>query len=954
MNNADFCHLHTHSDASLRDGLGTVQRLVARAKTIGFNSLALTDHGTLANAISFTIECERAGIKPIIGLEGYVEEEGVIGHITLLADGNKGFDSLMKLNNIAHYSRFKQPAFTVPQLVEHSSGLVCLTGCISSPLQQASLGDAVRIGTHLKRAFGTRLFAELMFVGAELSPKRGIQLSERLGIKPVITNDVHFPFKEDGGIHSILTSMKSGFSYDSEQLYLRTAQEMHDAAHMYGLDSESIWEMLKRAGNIAKLIGVPKLKHEPNLPKVGATEESIWEMLIPHRKFLIAETDNYYERFQYEMEIISEMGYLDYFAILKDIVNKAKELGVEKGAARGSGAGSLILYALGITDVDPMRFGLQFERFLNPLRTGFPDVDVDFESERRDSILDYAAEKYGAIPIATYSRYSHKSLTRDLGKHFKANKELVSLAAEEGENSDAFAELVDEFPLWQQCYESFMGQIRHKGKHAGGVVITDQDVPTERVSKSSHAAAWTEGKNSELSFAGLVKFDLLGLSVLSALREMKEAASKIEGTPVDLPTFPEKGHEVFELFQTGNLSGIFQFSGSDGIRNLTVELQPETFEELVAINAVYRPGAIDAGALDNFPKWKKEPRIVPAYIADVLEETYGSIVYQEQFMEIYRRTVSGTLAEADQARRLLTKAKPDDPVWREKFLNLSENFQRCANEDQGLFKTKAKQLWEELSTHTRYSFNKSHAVAYTLIAWQTAFFKHFYPAIFYAAMLNHDPAQQQTYILDAIRQDLEVSPPNVNKSGATWTSEGNTIFLPLSAVKFLGDSGVQGIIHLRDLEEDGSGFWNMEDFMNRVPKSIVRARAREGLYMLGAFKEQPKEANIAKHLEILGIKTNSSDLIELSRAETTFKYLGFVLPNRAMIARFAKLEEEGYNVGTITSREIRNKGRGFYAVYRLSPSGVFWSNKVMDLEKGSVIAVKIGNRGRATEIKKVR
>lgn len=950
MNESEFTHLHLHTDASLRDGLGTVSRMVERAKVLGFGSLAITDHGTLANAISFTIECERAGIKPIIGLEGYIEEDGVIGHITLLADGDKGFNSLLNLNNIAHYSRFSQPAFTAQQLIDRSEGLVCLTGCISSPLQQLSLRDAIRLGSHLKRAFGNRLFAEIMFVGAELSPKRGLLLAERLNIKPVITNDVHFPFENDGEIHSILTQMKSGFEYDSKQLYLRNTNEMLTAAVNYGIEEEDAIEYLKRAGNIGKLIQTPTLKHKPNLPKVGATRDSIVDCFVPSRKELLVD-DSYMERFDYEMDIIENSGYLDYFAILHDIVSKAAEMKVQKGSARGSGAGSLVLYLMGITDIDPIPFGLQFERFLNPLRKGFPDVDVDFESERRDLVLDYAAEQYNAIPIATYSKYSHRSLVRDLGRFFKIDKKLIDQAAENGENSDEFKKIIEDEPLFQECYVSFMGQIRHKGKHAGGVVITDQDVPIERIAKGVHAAAWSEGQDSELSYAGLVKFDLLGVSALSALREMREAVSEYAGTEVDLPGVPEDSDPVFSLFRTGNVSGIFQFSGSDGIRNLTMELQPDSFLELVAINAVYRPGAIDAGALTNFPKWKKEPRIVPDYIKDVLEETYGAIVYQEQFMKIYQLTVGGTLGDADQARRVIVKNKLSDPSWRKKFKELKDHFIEGAKE-KGLTPKESKDLWDEIATHTRYSFNKSHAVAYTLIAFQTAWFKYHYPEIFYAAMLNHDSAQEQTYIFDAIDQGIEISPPNINKSGFSWVAGEGIIFMPLSTIKFLGEVGANAIIKTRG----ESGFGNMKDFMEKVPKKFVRARAREGLFMVGAFKEKPRRAitgsteHLQELLDLLQLKSEPEELLELSRSELTYKYLGFVLPNKKMLEWFKEKQESGFQTGTIISREIRNKGKGFYAVYKLSPTGVFWSNTVLDLEKGSVIAVKIGKSGKALKL----
>jgi len=400
--NAKLAHLHVHTDASLRDGLGVVPRLVGRAKEMGFRHLAMTDHGTLANAISFSIEAQEAGIKPLIGLEGYVAFDGQIGHITLLADGMVGWHSLLELNNKAHLSLYRQPAFEIDDLVTNAEGLVCLTGCIASPFHQLGLTEAKRLVYRLREGFGNRLFAELMFAGDTSAWERPLRLASMTGLKPVVTNDVHFPYQSDGSVHSILTRMKSGFDYDSSELYLKSYDQLLEAAIRHGISKPEATEMLDRTGRIGDLLGEVTLKEDPHLPKIGMDSEHFLDMLSERPRWRSGvDDDEYAERVAHELDVIAEMDYLDYFVILDDIIQEAKKRGVKVGPGRGSGAGSLILYILGITDVDPLEHGLQFERFLNPERRGMPDVDVDIDSEGRDLVLDYTRDKYGAVPIAT-------------------------------------------------------------------------------------------------------------------------------------------------------------------------------------------------------------------------------------------------------------------------------------------------------------------------------------------------------------------------------------------------------------------------------------------------------------------------------------------------------------------------------------------------------------------------
>lgn len=943
--NEKFAHLHLHTDASLRDGLGTVPRMITRAKDMGFKMVAMTDHGTLANAVTFTMEAIDAGLKPLLGLEGYVVVDGVIGHITLLADGMRGWHSLLELNNLAHLSDYKQPAFHIDDLITHADGLVCLSGCIASPLQQLPLGDARRLAIKLKAAFGHKFFAEMMFVGDNLAWERPLRLADDLGLKTVITNDVHFPEASDATVHPVLTRMKAGFDYNSTNLYLKSYNQLYSHAMGYGLKEELVVASLERTAKIGALLDPIVLSSEPHLPVVKGGE-TLPNLIRKSSRWFILKSKEYYDRYLTELKIIQDMGYEDYFIILDDIIKNAKARGVRVGPGRGSGAGSLILYVLEITDVDPIKYGLEFERFLNPERRGMPDVDVDIDSENRERVLEYAAETYSAVPIATYSRYSHKSLTRDLGKMFKIDKKLIDKAAEGGPDSDAFYEICRDKPKFIKAYEAFLGQIRHKGKHAGGVIITETPVPVERISDGV-AAAWTEGRRNELSYAGIVKFDLLGLSILSALRRLEEQFDCYAEEPTD-------GHPAFEIFRSGNLSGVFQFSGSEGIRQLTMDLAPDKFEDLIAINALYRPGAIDAGATERYKDWKKVPRDVPEWIADILAPTYGAIVYQEQFMAIFARAVGGTMGEADLARRIITKSKPDDPRWLDKFTRLRAQFVGKCQSDWGMNVIEATNLWEELATHTRYSFNKSHSTAYARIAWECAWWKFVRPAEFYAAMLNVDSFQEQTYIVDAVKADIEIVAPHVNSSTREWVAEDGKIFMPLSSIKFMGVAGETAIVKER---EAGGKFTSLENFMARVPKRFVRARAREGLLRLFGFSglyRYPMASAPHKWeevLEILGLK----DLVELkTKGDTQLRYLGFIIPTKKLLAEWEDYAAKGWTCGIIESRDARESKWGPYMVYRLSPSGVFWSRDVMDLEKGTIVAVQIAAKGKAKAIKILR
>jgi DNA polymerase-3 subunit alpha len=909
------------------DGLGQVDRLVAAAASRGFEHLALTDHGTLANAVAFIQACEHYGIKGIIGVEGYVQYQEQTGHITILADGENGFQNIVKLQNRAHSgSTGRRPAFTLETLEKYSDHLVCLTGCVSSPLMWLDPHDASVYAARLKSIFGPRVFGEIMFVSDTDTWSRPLQIMKAMGIKPVITNDVHFPYQTDYEVHPILTSVRGGLTYNSRQLWLKSGQQLLVRAKRY-MDEDIAIEAINRAHRIGHKLRTINLKKEPSLPHIPNADVKLQTFARSALNEKFPRKAKYYKRMQHELAIIKEMDYSAYFLILHDVIRWARHNHVRVGPGRGSGAGSLLLYLLGVTDVDPLQYGLSFERFLHPQRRGFPDVDIDFDSDGRQRVIDYAKDMWDAHPIAVYSTYSHASLVHDVAKMLKLPKEEEIEAADKGEDSAVFKKLVSDEPLFGKAYDVMRDQIRHRGKHAGGVIITDGIVPIEKAGDSL-VAAWTDGKFRQLSYAGIIKFDFLGLTALTALKRMEDETGEKAADPGEC-------EETMDLFRRGDLIGIFQFTGSTGIADLTVKVAPTSFDDLVAINALYRPGALDVGSADAYPKWKSSPRSLHPFIDDILEPTYGAIVFQEQVMEIFARVTGGSLAEADVARRAIIKSKVKDPEWERTVANAESQFLAGAKKS-GLGPKVARRIWKELFSHVRYSFNRAHAVAYCMISWEMAWWKTHHPVLFYATMMDADPYEFQTYLFDAAEHDIEVVTPHVNVSSTRFEYDDDSIYLPFNRVKFLGLPGAEALVKARGKDL----FVSYEDFADRVARRAVTSRSRLGLYVLGGFEGlegSPLEAGIDTSSLIMG-----EEAYDVQR-----RHLGAVLPSASIIRKIAKWrKKDGVTAGVIKSKKRKTSKWGPYVVYQLVPDGVFWVRDGPSFEVGEVVAAKVNQRTR--------
>lgn len=925
MQTSEFTHLHVHSDASRIDGLGRVQRLVAAAASMGYTGLGLTDHGTLANAISFSQACAQHGLRPTLGMEAYVGRDGKRYHLTLLADGTKGFHTLVRLNNIGQTGEDQtRPTFDIAELRRHNDGVILLTGCPASPFQDSEWADAKALVGELKPHFDGRMFAEAMFVSTSGPWERSARLAKDLKLPVVVTNDVHFPYATDANSHHILTQLKAAFTYESRLLYLATPSQLATRVADMAPDYLGMLSVgMRNAHRLASKLEVVTFDAKPKLPHIDRADETLVEQASASlsRKFGDDTSSDKYQRYKHRMDdelgVIKDLGVAGYFLILADIISWSKSRGIRVGPGRGSGAGSLVVYLLDMTEIDPIEYDLSFDRFLNRKRAELPDIDTDFESERRQEVIDYAKTRWGALPVATYSRYMHKLLVHDLSRLFHVDRALDDAAADEGPDGEAFGKLASLHPDMIKTYDAMSGQIRHIGQHAGGVVIVEdaEVVPLERTSAGDPVVGWTEGEYRELTLAGIIKFDLLGLTALSVLNRLEHAIGTRAPAPVD-------GSPVFELFKSGDLTGIFQFAGSDGIIRFTKRVQPDTFEDLVAINAMYRPGALDSGAAEKFPEWRKSPRTVDPLIDDILRPTYGVICYQEQMMAIYRVVTGGDEADADLARKVFSKARPGQPDWEEKMAKLRATFFKGAK-SHGWSDELAREVFSELLTHTRYSFNRSHAVAYTRISWDLAWFKYHHPVHFYAQQLNVDVANWQRLLFEAIARGIVVKPPHLNTSTREFEVKGDTIYLPLNVIKHLGTNGVQAILTSRP-------FTDASSFMSTVPAKSVNARARRGLYMMGAFDG----------IEGASPKTLKFDADKEVIKDPATEFIGFPLPTVEQLKRVDMATRAGYVAGVVAKSENRTSKHGPYRVYQLLPSGAVWERSGPTLEVGQWVRLK--------------
>jgi DNA polymerase-3 subunit alpha len=871
-----FVHLHVHSEYSLLDGAARLKELVKAAAEMEMPALALTDHGVMYGVIDFYRLARDQGLRPIIGCEVYVatrtrfDREPRLDdsqyHLVLLSENETGYKNLIALVSDAFLEGFYyKPRVDHELLSKYSRGLIALSGCLAGEIPAALLADdlekAERTARLYQEIFGKdNFFLELMDhrMPEQEKVNSGLRrLSQKLRIPLVVTNDVHYIKKEDAEVHDVLLCIQTGKTiYDENRLrfptpefYLKSAQEM---AELFPEDEDALRATLE----IAERCRVDFDFGQMHLPEFQVPEGYDLDSYL--RKLCVEGLSRRYqgeipqearERLEHELEIICRMGFSGYFLIVQDFVNWARQRGILVGPGRGSAAGSLVAYALGITNINPLKYGLLFERFLNPERITMPDIDIDFCFERREEVIDYVVSKYGKDRVAqiiTFGTMMARAAIRDVGRALnlpladvdriaKLVPDQLGVTLDKAlQSSPELRELYDEDPEVRRLIDlarAIEGMPRHASTHAAGIVISKEPLIHYLPLQKTGDAVTTQFPKETVEEIGLLKMDILGLRTLTVIGDTLRIVAETKGEEIDLNEIPLDDQKTYELLASGESVGVFQLE-STGMRHLLKSMKPNRFEDLVALVALYRPGPLGSGMVEDFINRKNgrtEVKYLHPALEPILNETYGVILYQEQVMQISCELAGFTMAQADSLRRAMGKKKP------EVIAGLRESFISGACQ-RGVDPVVAGQIFDLMEHFAGYGFNKSHSAAYALIAYQTAYLKANYPVAFMAALLtsvrgNSDKVAY--YIQECRRMGIEVLPPDVNESLVDFTVVGdNRIRFGLAAVKNVGEGAVQEIIRAR---QQGGPFSSLDDFCNRVDLRQVNKRVIESLILCGAF-----------------------------------------------------------------------------------------------------------------------
>jgi DNA polymerase-3 subunit alpha len=887
-----FAHLHCHSHYSLLDGAGPIDGLLERAKALRMTALALTDHGNLHGSVQFYQRAKKLGINPILGLEAYVapgsrfdkEAAGMKEasyHLTLLARDRTGFQNLLKLSSAAFLEGFYfKPRIDKQLLAAHHEGLICLSGCVSSELNRlllaggdASMRKAMDVAAWFHDLFADRYFIEIQNNNLEMQQaamEAAIDLAGRMGLPLVATSDVHYVRREDAEAQDILLCVNTGkFRTDADRMrmgsnefHLRSPEEMYAA--FPGQE-----EALARSQEIADGVQIElKLgrRHFPVFtpPEEKSSENYLRELCIEGLKERYADnparcadgrlSEEVTSRLDRELEVIDKLGFPNYFLIVWDFVRFARERGIAT-TARGSGVGSLVCYALHLSHVCPLEYDLLFERFLDESRREAPDIDIDFDQQRRGEVIQYVKQEYGVANVAqigTFGTLAARAAIRDVGRAvglpIPRVDAVVALVPEELgitlpealKKSDGLKKVYDSDSDARELLDLAMqieGLARNVGTHAAAVVIADRPlteyVPLQHIQGKEEII--TQWAMADVERAGLLKMDFLGLRNLTILSKVVGLIEQTTGERVDPYRFPLDDQTTFDLFCRGETKGIFQFESS-GIRELLQRMKPDQFRDIIATNALYRPGPLEGGMIDDYIRvkhGKKEAEYKHPVMKKVLEETHGVMVFQEQVMRLLNRLGGIELAGAYSCIKAISKkTKPKIAKFREEFVGGAHQ--------QGMTKKAAADLFGLIENFAGYGFNKSHSTAYALIAYMTAYLKAHYPVEFMAALLSSDIPGRNfkkkdsmvEHLEDCQRMNIQVVPPDVNASGAEFTVADGRICFALSAIKGCGTAAAEAIATQREL---GGPYRSLFDFCERLDPGTVNRAALETLIKAGSF-----------------------------------------------------------------------------------------------------------------------
>ena len=916
---ADFVALHNHTHYSLLDGLQKVVPMVERVIDLGMEAVAITDHGTMSGAVELYKEATAKGIKPIIGMETYVASRGhndrepskdkANYHLILLAMNNTGYQNLMRLSTIANLEGFYyKPRIDHELLEKYNEGLIVLSGCIGGEvgdaIRQEQYDQAIEIAKWYKKIFGDRYYIELQdhghpdhphgWVDQQNANKQLIKLAEELSLPCVVTMDAHYLKHEDQEAHEILLCVQTGSFIDDEKRMSLRDFELHiaDPKDVIGRWQDTLPEAVSNTKVIADRCNVelnlggiliPKFPLPEGVTEKQHLDENVYRglafrygdkieddalnMTIEEIKKILPE--NVLDRVSYELQIVDQMGFNGYFLIIADFMNWGKKEGIVFGPGRGSAAGSIIAYSLKITELDPLKFDLLFERFLNPDRISMPDIDIDIQDTRRDEVIQYCVEKYGEDRVAnivTFGRMAARNAVRDVSRVLRVpygdadrlakmipppvQGRHIPLAVSVKEN----VELRNEYknnPVATKVFDlaiQLEGTIRSHGVHAAGVVIAPDDivkfVPLEKAQKGVIATQYSMGPVEEL---GLLKMDFLGLSNLTIINNTLRIIKRVYDVDINIDRIPMDDEKTFELLQRGDTTGVFQFE-SAGMKRYLRDLKPTEFGDIVAMGALYRPGPLSAGLTDSYIRRKnglEETIYDHPLMKASLEPTYGVLVYQEQFMQISRDVCGFSGGEADTLRKAIGKKKVD------MMLKMEERFIEGAVSN-GVDRKLIESFWQKLIGFADYCFNKSHSACYGMISYQTAYLKAHYPASFMAALMtsDYDDTDRLTIEMSECQHmGIEVLPPDVNESFLEFAvvPNKNQIRFGMNAIKNVGRGAVEEILRARGKGE----FISIEDFFKRVNSHIVNRKTIESLVKTGAFDRFSSRSLLLNNIESL-------------------------------------------------------------------------------------------------------
>ena len=886
-----FTHLHVHTEYSLLDGSSKIKELVARAKELGMDSLAITDHGVMYGVIDFYRAAKDAGIKPIIGCEIYVSpgsrferetghNEDRYYHLVLLAENDKGYHNLMKIVSKGFTEGYYyKPRVDYEVLEQYSEGIIALSACLAGEVQKYlarnMYDEACKSALRYQKIFGKgNFFLELQDHGIDMQKKVNMDLlrmSSELGIELVTTNDIHYIYDTDYEAHDILLCIQTGkkvmdedrMKYEGGQYYLKSEEEMR-ALFPYALQAIDNTAKIAARCNVEIEFGVRKLPKYQVPKEFWDSEEEEGEASWHYLHHLCyeglnrrygSEKPELTERLDYELSVIRNMGFIDYFLIVWDFINYAKTNGIIVGPGRGSAAGSIVAYTLAITDIDPLKYDLLFERFLNPERVSMPDIDVDFCYERRGEVIDYVVSKYGkdnVAQIVTFGTLAAKGVIRDVGRVLDMPYAQVDAIAKmiPKELNITIDKALKMNPLLKKEYDEnsqikylidmskrLEGLPRHTSMHAAGVLISqkavDEYVP---LSRSSDGTITTQYIMTTLEELGLLKMDFLGLRTLTVIQDAVNLVKKNKGVTINLHDIDYNDKQVLDYIGTGKTDGIFQIE-SAGMKSFMKELKPESLEDIIAGIALYRPGPMDF--IPKYLKGKNDrdsitydcPQLEP-----ILKTTHGCIVYQEQVMQIVRDLAGYTLGRSDLLRRAMSKKKQAVMEKERKnfvYGNEEEGVDGCIK--RGIDEATANKIYDEMIDFAKYAFNKSHAAAYGVVSYQTAYLKYYYPVEFMASLLTSvidNSSKVIEYVQTCKGMGIDILPPDINQSERNFTAQGGAIRYGLSALKSIGKAMVDQLVAERNAR---GPFQNLQEFLERISECDLSKRIVESLIKAGAL-----------------------------------------------------------------------------------------------------------------------